>query len=126
MEQQRLREKDVEYFSPPSQVNGPQAINLNLLKSTAPPSGTSANTATPQETENIQIKIREIQSQEKSPEIPRSAPPPVPEPEWQTRIKRMEELQEKMGKQIEQLHQHILSTAPSANTKPDKIAEIDE
>jgi len=126
MEQQRLREKDVEYFSPPSQVNGPQAINLNLLKSTAPPSGTSANTATPQETENIQIKIREIQSQEKSPEIPRSVPPPVPEPEWQTRIKHMEELQEKMGKQIEQLHQHILSTAPSANTKPDKISEIDE
>jgi hypothetical protein len=38
----------------------------------------------------------------------------------------MEELQEKMGKQIEQLHQHILSTAPSANTKPEKITEIDE
>jgi hypothetical protein len=127
MEQQRLREKDVEYFSPPSQVNGPQAINLNLLKSTAPPTtGTSVNTATPQETENIQIKIREIQSQEKSPEIPRSAPPPVPDPEWLTRIKRMEELQEKMGKQIEQLHQHILSTAPPANTKPEKMTDIDE
>jgi hypothetical protein len=117
----------VEYFSPPSQVNGPQAINLNLLKSTAPPtSGTSVNTPMPQETENIQIKIREIQSQEKSPEIPRSAPSPVSEPEWLTRIKRMEELQEKMGKQIEQLHQHILSTAPPANTKPEKMADIDE
>ena len=137
MEQQRLREKDVEYFSPPSQVNGPQAINLNLLKSTSPPpSGTSASTTAPQpqETENIQIKIREIQSQEKSPEIPRSDPPPVrmptsvvpPDPEWLTRIKRMEELQEKMCKQIEQLHQHILSTAPPVNTKPEKIADIDE
>jgi hypothetical protein len=147
MEQQRLREKDMEQFSPPSQVNGPQAINLNLLKSTTP-----SPMATIQETESIQIKIRKM-GENKEKEVasvasmvvekeslsepisepikePIKEPITEPEPEWLKRIERMEQLQEKMAVQMEQLLQHIISTTPSSvNTEKSKdktIGDIDE
>jgi len=143
MEQQRLREKDMEQFSPPSQVNGPQAINLNLLKSTTP-----SPMATIQETESIQIKIRKM-GENKEKEVasvasmvvekeslsepisePIKEPIKEPEPEWLKRIERMEQLQEKMAVQMEQLLQHIISTTPSSvNTEKSKdktIGDIDE
>ena len=59
MEQQRLREKDIEQFSPPSQVNGPQAINLNLLKSSSPTAvaeNENKKKDEEQEKESIQMK----------------------------------------------------------------------
>jgi len=125
MEQQRLREKDVEYFSPPSQINSNQpAINLNLLKSTAPSGGG--------ETENIQLKIREITEMKIiSPTDTTVQVKDIPEkePEWLQRLKHLEETQEKMSKQLEQIYQQMISmtsTPFSVTTKNEKIKEIDE
>ena len=136
MEQQRLREKDIEQFSPPSQVNGAQAINLNLLKSTAPPSGTPDKK---EETETILLKIREINESKEIPFMETTEKEPVKEPvkdmatviepEWLKRIERMEQLQEKMYIQMEKLLQHILSTttAPTSSIPNDKkMGDIDE
>jgi len=121
MEQQRLREKDVEHFSPPSQINSNQpAINLNLLKSTAPSGGVGG------ETETIQLKIREIT------EMKIISPPettvPEKEPEWLQRLKHLEDTQEKMSKQLEQIYQQMISmtSTPFSITKNEKIREIDE
>ena len=134
MEQQRLRDKDVEQFSPPSQVNGAQAINLNLLKSTAPIS----ESQNAKETESIQLKIREL-SESKEPLIMAiernrdiregiTMSEKLPEqkleqkleqkPVWLERIERIEQLQEKMALQIEKMFQHILSSNPNPNPNP--------
>jgi len=140
MEQQRLREKDIEQFSPPSQINGPQAINLNLLKST-----TSSSNYVPEEKkeeiETIQLKIREINESKENfdmsteKEVVREVsrerePEPEPEPEWLKRIERMEQLQEKMCKQIEQLLQSMVSITSSSSSieipKNNEIGDIDE
>jgi hypothetical protein len=124
MEQQRLREKDVEHFSPPSQINSNQpAINLNLLKSTAPSGGRGG------ETENIQLKIREITEMKiiSPPDTVPAKEIPEKEPEWLQRLKHLEDTQEKMSKQLEQIYQQMISTTPfSATTKNDKLREIDE
>jgi hypothetical protein len=124
MEQQRLREKDVEHFSPPSQINSNQpAINLNLLKSTAPSGGRGG------ETENIQLKIREITEMKiiSPPDTVPAKEIPEKEPEWLQRLKHLEDTQEKMSKQLEQIYQQMISTTPfSATTKNDKFREIDE
>jgi hypothetical protein len=126
MEQQRLREKDVEHFAPPSQINNNQpAINLNLLKSTAPSGGGGG------ETENIQLKIREI-TEMKILSPPDTVPVkeiPVKEPEWLQRLKHLEDTQEKMSKQLEQIYQQMISmtsTPFSITTKNEKFREIDE
>ena len=137
MEQQRLREKDVEHFSPPSQVTGPQAINLNLLKSTGP-----LGTTIPQqqETESIQMKIREIVESKGSGSIPspsmetntmETGGQKESEPEWSIRLKQIEQTQEKMSKQMEQMEQffkHILSITEKKHekTEPEKMTDIDE
>ena len=54
MEQQKQREMDIQLFSPPSQIGGKQAVNLNLLKMNPE--------AEPQQkgNENIQFVIREF------------------------------------------------------------------
>lgn len=131
MEQQRLREKDIEHFSPPSQVTGPQAINLNLLKSTG-----QLGVIPQQETESIQMKIREIVESKGS--IPSTKTNPVEmgelkkqeqeEPEWSMRIKQIEQTQETMSKQIEQIFKHILSITEKKHEKmePEKMTDIDE
>lgn len=128
MEQQRLREKDVEYFSPPSQINSNQpAINLNLLKSTAPSGGGEDSM---KETETIQLKIREITEMKII-----SPPDTVPvkeirekEPEWLQRLKHLEDTQEKMSKQLEQIYQQMISmtSPPFSIPKNEKMREIDE
>ena len=130
MEQQRLREKDVEQFSPPSQVNGPQAINLNLLKSTS-----TLGPVSQPDTESIQMKIREI-AESKGSIQPKTQPEIKPEmkireesePEWLIRIKQMEQTQEKMSEQIEQIFKHLLSITgkKQENSEPEKMADIDE
>jgi hypothetical protein len=131
MEQQRLREKDIEHFSPPSQVTGPQAINLNLLKSTG-----QLGVIPQQETESIQMKIREIVESKGS--IPSTKTNPMEmgelkkqeqeEPEWSMRIKQIEQTQETMSKQIEQIFKHILSITEKKHEKmePEKMTDIDE
>ena len=127
MEQQRLREKDVEHFSPPSQINSNQpAINLNLLKSTAPSGGGDSM----KETETIQLKIREIT------EMKIISPPDTvsvkeireKEPEWLQRLKHLEDTQEKMSKQLEQIYQQMISmtSPPFSIPKNEKMREIDE
>ena len=135
MEQQRLREKDMEHFSPPSQVNGGQAINLNLLKST-----TSNETpiSTEKETESIQLKIREINDSKGNETLERPITTTTIiqqnkteteiEPNWMKRLENMEQLQEKMSKQMEQILQHLFSKAPeSISTREEnKMGEIDE
>jgi hypothetical protein len=133
LEQQRLREKDMEQFSPPSQVNGPQAINLNLLKSTSPDIMIQEPK---EEKESIQLKIREL-SEMKEREKPTTVfaekepikePIKENEPEWLKRIEYIEQLQEKMAVQIEQIFQRLLSTTPPQveNTKDNKIGDIDD
>ena len=129
LEQQRLRHADIEQFSPPSQVNGPQAINLNLLKSTAPTFPPSDN-----KEEAIQLKIQEINERrgEAEPKPGMADTAERKEPDWLKRIERIEELQEKMCQQMEQLVQHIFSTAAAATAGTTtasidkKIGEIDE
>jgi len=130
MEQQRLREKDIEHFSPPSQVNGHQAINLNLLKSTS-----TLGPISQPDTENIQMKIREIteskgsiQTETKPENNPKMKIQEETEPEWLIRIKQMEQIQEKMSKQIEQIFEHILSITKNKQniSEPEKITDIDK
>ena len=127
MEQQRLREKDLEQYSPPSQVSGPQAINLNLLKSTAPIP--PPNAATPPlaiqpgvsssmnigivmtESETIQLKVSEVdESVSKNHEevLMENKPVISNESEWWKRLVRIEQLQEKMMKQMEEWMRHSL------------------
>jgi hypothetical protein len=56
MEEQKQREMDIQLFSPPSQIGGKQAVNLNLLKM-------NGETEAPQNGhENIQFVIRETSS----------------------------------------------------------------
>ena len=132
MEQQRLREKDIEHFSPPSQVNGPQAINLNLLKPTS-----TLGPISQSDTEIIQMKIREITESKGSQGIQSETKPEnklkmkvqeESEPEWLIRIKQMEETQEKMSEQIEEIFKHILSITEKTQgiSEPEKITDIDE
>ena len=130
MEQQRLREKDIEHFSPPSQVNGPQAINLNLLKPTS-----TLGPISQSDTENIQMKIREITESKGSQGIQSETKPEnklkmnvQEESEWLIRIKQMEQTQEKMSKQIEDIFKHILSITEKTQgiSEPEKITDIDE
>lgn len=66
MEEQKQREMDIQLFSPPSQIGGKQAVNLNLLKMNGE--------AEPQQNghENIQFVIRENSS------LPELAPVSVP------------------------------------------------
>ena len=60
MEEQKQREMDIQLFSPPSQIGGKQAVNLNLLKM----NGESEQQQEQQQngTENIQFVIRETSS----------------------------------------------------------------
>lgn len=125
LEQQRLRDKDIEQFSPPSQVNGQQAINLNLLKSTAPSSNPNTSEGKGEE-EAIQLKIREINERKDIAEmVIEKEQVKGKEMDWVKRLERIEELQEKMSHQIEQLVQHIFSTVSSVS-KDKKIGDIDE
>lgn len=57
LEEQKQREMDIQNFSPPSQIGGKQAVNLNLLKMNG-----SDETVT---TENIQFVIRDIPDDQK-------------------------------------------------------------
>ena len=60
MEEQKQREMDIQLFSPPSQIGGKQAVNLNLLKM----NGESEQQQEQQQNghENIQFVIRETSS----------------------------------------------------------------
>jgi hypothetical protein len=78
MEEQKQREMDIQLFSPPSQIGGKQAVNLNLLKmneEAEPPQNGH---------ENIQFVIRETSSSSSLPvslpvSSPVSSPVSVPE-----------------------------------------------
>jgi len=99
---------------------------LNLLKSTTPSGGGGG------ETENIQLKIREI-TEMKIISPPDTTVPvkeiPEKEPEWLQRLKHLEDTQEKMSKQLEQIYQQMISmtsTPFSITTKNENFREIDE
>jgi hypothetical protein len=68
MEEQKQREMDIQLFSPPSQIGGKQAVNLNLLKMNGE--------AEPAQNghENIQFVIRETSSSS----LPVSSPVSLP------------------------------------------------
>ena len=110
---------------------------MNLLKSTGP-----LGTTIPQqqETESIQMKIREIVESKGSGSIPspsmetntmETGGQKESEPEWSIRLKQIEQTQEKMSKQMEQMEQffkHILSITEKKHekTEPEKMTDIDE
>jgi hypothetical protein len=68
MEEQKQREMDIQLFSPPSQIGGKQAVNLNLLKM-------NGEAEPPQNGhENIQFVIRETSSSSLPVSLPVSSP----------------------------------------------------
>jgi hypothetical protein len=114
MEEQKQREMDIQLFSPPSQIGGKQAVNLNLLKMNGE--------AEPQQNghENIQFVIRETSSlpvsvtelapvsSEKG--LSELAPVSVPEKGMDAFLQEFRQLFSETKQSIEELKQQIRNT----------------
>lgn len=115
MEQQRLRENDIQMFSTPSHVSGSAAINLNLLKPTANPMSQTLPFVEPTFPENIKIVVGESDTAQLQKQVSQT---PASTTSKQDRIAVLEEKLENTLAQLVKLVGILSQLTESLNKKP--------
>lgn len=127
MEEQKQREMDIQIFSPPSQIGGKQAVNLNLLKMNAEAEQQQKGN------ENIQFVIRELPESVvgtmASESVVGTMVPPKPEPkekETDSFLHEFRQIFRETKQSIEDLKQQMTNTEKRIQKMEKEISQTSQ